>query len=37
MMINNLSDCIEHFYNPVRKHSELAFLNPIEFEKDLVG
>jgi putative transposase len=30
-------DYIERFYNPVRKHSKLGFLSPVEFEHSLVG
>ncbi len=30
-------DYIERFYNPVRKHSKLDFLSPIDFEQGLMG
>lgn len=25
-------DCIEHFYNPTRRHSPLDYLSPMDFE-----
>ncbi len=28
----DVSDCIERFYNPRRRHSKLAYLSPMEFE-----
>lgn len=30
-------DYIERFYNSVRKHSELDFLSPVQFEEGLKG
>ena len=30
-------DYIERFYNPVRKHSKLDFLSPVDFEQGLMG
>ena len=30
-------DYIERFYNPVRKHSKLDFLSPVQFEEGLKG
>ena len=30
-------DYIERFYNPVRKHSKLGFLSPVDFEQGLMG
>lgn len=29
----NVFDCIERFHNPMRIHSTLSYLNPVEFEK----
>ncbi len=26
-------DCIETFYNPIRLHSTLGYLSPVEYEK----
>jgi putative transposase len=26
-------DCVERFYNPVRRHSTIGYLSPVEFEK----
>ena len=34
---SDVFDYIERFYNPVRRHSKLAFLNPVEFEQGLMG
>jgi putative transposase len=31
-----MSDFIERFYNPVRRHSTIAYLNPVKFEKKAV-
>ena len=33
---SDLLYCIERFYNPVRKHSKLDFLSPIDFEPGLM-
>lgn len=30
-------DYIERFYNPVRQHSKLDFLSPVDFEQGLMG
>ena len=30
-------DYVEMFYNPVRKHSKLDFLSPVQFEEGLKG
>jgi len=30
---SDVFDCIERFYNPVRKHSKLDFLSPVDFEQ----
>ena len=30
-------DYIERFYNPVRKHSKIGFLSPVDFEQGLMG
>ena len=34
---SDVFDYIERFYNPVRKHSKLDFLSPVQFEEDLKG
>ena len=34
---SDVFDYIERFYNPVRKHSKLGFLNPVQFEEGLKG
>jgi putative transposase len=30
--VSSISDYVEHFYNPARRHSHLGYLSPIEFE-----
>jgi putative transposase len=32
---SDVFDYIERFYNPVRKHSKLDFLSPVDFEQGL--
>jgi putative transposase len=34
---SDVFDYIERFYNPVRKHSKLDFLSPVDFEQGLTG
>ena len=34
---SDVFDYIERFYNPVRKHSKLGFLSPVDFEQGLMG
>jgi putative transposase len=34
---SDVFDYIERFYNPVRKHSKLDFLSPVDFEQGLMG
>ena len=34
---SDVFDYIERFYNPVRKHSKLDFLSPVQFEEGLKG
>lgn len=34
---SDVFDYIESFYNPVRKHSKLDFLSPVQFEEGLKG
>ena len=34
---SDVFDYIERFYNPVRKHSKLDFLSPVDFEQSLLG
>ncbi len=34
---SDVFDYIERFYNPVRKHSKLDFLSPVNFEQGLMG
>jgi len=34
---SDVFDYIERFYNPVRKHSKLDLLSPIDFEQGLTG
>ena len=34
---SDVFDYIERFYNPVRKHSTLDFLSPVDFEQGLMG
>jgi putative transposase len=28
-------DCIERFYIPVRRHSTIGYLSPVEFEREM--
>jgi putative transposase len=34
---SDVFDYIERFYNPVRKHSKLDFLSPVDFEQGLMA
>ena len=34
---SDVFDYIERFYNPVRKHSKLDCLSPVDFEQGLMG
>ena len=34
---SDVFDYIERFFNPVRKHSKLDFLSPVDFEQGLMG
>lgn len=34
---SDVFDYIERFYNPVRKHSKLDFLSPVQFEEGFKG